>query len=131
VKVKRSILIVTDGSEKTVKMAAEISAALKGNRVSVKSAPEFKGNDILPAEVIFLGCEKPEPPSFTYLSDLLQHINLAGRPGGVFSPGPIQAVQDLANLVKDSEAALNPDFFCAGTKKNIAGWAQNIIAEAV
>ena len=110
-KAKRKVLIVTDGSDGTGKMAAGIAAALKGNKVLVKSASEFKGNDILPAEVFFLGCEKPNPDSFAYLADLLKHINLAGRPCGVFSPSSEKAVRYLAGLVHDSEAVLYPEPF--------------------
>ena len=121
------MLIVTDDSGETAKMAAEIAAALKGNKVAVKTASEFKGNDILPAQAFFLGCEKPNPDSFAYLTELLQHINLAGRPCGVFSPGSEKAAKYLAALVKDSEAALNPELFFA-VSGDVKTWAQNIIS---
>ena len=58
---KKTILIITDGTEETAKMAAGIEAALKGNKVSIKSAVDFKGNDILPAEAFFLGCREAKP----------------------------------------------------------------------
>ena len=122
------MLILTDGSEETVKMAAGIAAALKGNKVSVKPVSDFKGNDLLPAEVFFLGCEKPRPESFSYLEDLLKHINLAGRPCGVFSPGSEKAVEYLAGLVKDCEAALNPEFLSINSGKDITRWAQKIVS---
>ena len=127
-KAKKTVLIVTDGSGETAKMAAEIVAALKGNKLTMKTASEFIGNDILPAEVFFLGCEKPKPESFTYLADLFKHINLAGRPCGVFSPGSEKAAKYLAGLVRDSEAALNPEPLFTGSGATIKKWAQNVVA---
>ena len=133
-KAKKNVLILTDGSGETVKMAVEIAAALKGNKISVKTASEFEGNDILPAEVFFLGCEKPGPDSFAYLEDLLKHINLAGRPCGVFSPGSKKAAKYLAALLHDSEAALNPEpLFARPDTERAHGavvkkWTQNVIA---
>jgi len=128
VKTKKTVLIVTDGSGETAKMAAGIVEALKGNKVAVKSASEFKGNDILPAQAFFVGCEKPRPESFVYLADLFKHINLAGRPCGVFSPGSEKAAKYLAGMVHDSEAALNPQPFLTGAGAAVRKWAQNVIA---
>ena len=122
------MLIVTDGSEETAKMAAGIVAALKGNKVTVKTASEFKGNDLLPAEAFFLGCEKPQPESFAYLADLLKHINLAGRPCGVFSPGSEKAAKYLAGLVRDSEAVLNPEPLLPASEAVVKKWAINVIS---
>ena len=124
---KRIVLIVTDGSEETVKMAAGIAVALKGNKVSIKNASEFKGNDILPADAFFVGCEKPKPESFTYLADLLKHINLAGRPCGIFSPGSDKAVKYLSVLVRDCEAALYSEPL-TGSVKNAGSWAQKVVS---
>ena len=96
--------------------------------MAVKTASEFKGNDILPAQAFFLGCEKPEPDSFDYLTDLLKHINLAGRPCGVFSPGSETAAKYLAALVHDSEAALNPEPLFSASGPTVKEWAQNIVS---
>ena len=126
-KSKKTVLIITDGSVETAKMAAGIETALKGNNVSVKSASEFKGNDILPAEAFFLGCEKPNPDSFTYLADLLKHINLAGRPCGVFTPGSEKTAKYLAGLVKDCEAALHPEKLSSPGKSPVK-WAKSVIS---
>ena len=130
VKAKKNVLIVTDGSSEVTGMAAEIAAALKGNKVLTKAASEFMGNDILPADVFFLGCEKPAPGSFAYLADMLKHVNLVGRPCGVFSPGSEKAVRYLAGLVKDCEAALNPEplFPCAAL--DVEKWAQNVLTRS-
>ena len=123
----KNVLIVTDGSEETAKIAAGIAAELKGNNVSVKGAADFKGNDILPAEAFFLGCEKPEPETFAYIADLFKHINLAGRPCGVFSPGSEKAAKYLAGLIKDCDAALNPVHF-TGAGEDIGKWAKGVIS---
>ena len=126
----KNVLIIDDGSPATVKMTGEIAAALKGKAVSVKSACEFKGNDILPAEAFFLGCEKPEPSSFAYVTDLLKHINLAGRSCGVFSSGSTKAVKYLSSLVKDSEAAINPQPFLMSGKNGLKTWTQSVISRS-
>ena len=128
-KTKKTVLIVTDGSSGMAKLAVEIAEALKGNKVSTKAASDFKGNDLLPADAFFLGCEKPRPASFAYLADVLKHINLAGRPCGIFSPGSEKAVKYLAGLVKDCEADLHPEPLLAdgpGVKK----WAQSVVSRA-
>jgi len=127
-KTKKNVLIVTDGTPKTEKMAADIAGALKGNKVLTKTAAEFAGNDILPADAFFLGCENAAPDSFTYLTDLLKHINLAGRSCGVFSPGAKKTAGYLAGLVKDCEAALNPEFLTGPA--GIENWAQKVISRS-
>jgi hypothetical protein len=126
VKTKKSVLILTDGAPGTEKIAADIAETLKGSKVVTKTASEFAGNDILPADAFFLGCENPAPESFAYITDLLKHINLAGRTCGVFSPGTKKTTGYLAGLVKDCEAALNPEFL-TGTLPNVKNWAQNVI----
>jgi hypothetical protein len=126
VKIKKSVLILTDGAPGTEKMAADISGMLKGNRVVTKTISEFAGNDILPADAFFLGCENPAPESFAYITDLLKHINLAGRSCGVFSPGTRRTVGYLAGLVRDCEVALNPEFLTS-TLPDVKNWARNVI----
>ena len=127
--IKKNILIVTDDSDEITHIAAKIREALKGNKVVVKSALEFAGNDILPADVFFLGCQNPKPESFAYLEDLLKHINLAGRPCGIFSAGSEKTVKYLSSLVKDSEAVLHPvalvDLHSSGAQ--IKKWAEKVI----
>ena len=123
-----TVLIIIDEDEGTEKMAAGITAALKGNKVSVTRASEFKGNDILPAEAFFLGCGKPKPASFSYLGVLLKHINLAGRPCGVFSPRSEEAAKYLAGLVGDCEADLNPKLF-TGSEPGIESWAKSVVRQ--
>jgi hypothetical protein len=127
---KKNILIVTDDSQGMSEMAAGIAAALKGNNVTVKPASQFKGNDILPADAFFLGCEKPSPVSFTYIADLLKHINLAGRSCGVFSTGSAKAAKYLTGLVHDSEAALNPRPLFPASGAEIKDWCLSVISRS-
>ena len=129
-KTTKTVLIITDDSTETKKMAAGIASALKDNNVSVKSALEFKGNDLLPADVFFLGCEGPKPGSFAYIEDLLSHINLAGRSCGVFSPGAKATTTYLAGLLHDSEAALNPKSLLGSSLGEVKNWSQNVISKS-
>ena len=124
------MLIITDDSSKTAEMAAGIAGALKGNNVSIKPVSEFKGNDILPADAFFLGCEKPNPASFSYIEDLFLHINLAGRPCGVFSSGSQKAAKYLASLLHDCEAALYPMPFFGPVGKEIQDWSQSVVSKS-
>ena len=130
---KRNVIIITDGAEKTAEMAAGIASVLSGNDVNIKAASEFQGNDLLPADVFFIGCEKPKPDSFAYLTDLLEHINLAGRPCGVFTPGEEETVKYLTGLVHDCEAALNPQPLFASSGDTggvtVTKWAKDVVGQ--
>jgi hypothetical protein len=131
VKAAKTILIVSDESDSASKMAEAIAAALKGNKVTVKKAEDFAGTDLLPADSFFIGCEKPNPPSFAYLAEMLGHINLAGRSCGIFAPSALasgKAVKYLSGLLKDSEAALNPEPLLAENTKAIGAWAGSVVA---
>jgi hypothetical protein len=111
VKAKQKALIVTDGVESTHNMAERIAAELTaaGLHVSVLPASGFSATDILPADLCFFGCERPHPPSFAPLEELLRHINLAGRPCGIFSHESREAAGYLSQMTRDSELALNPE----------------------
>ena len=128
-KARKTVLIITDGSAGIDELAGKIAAALEGSKVTMKAASDFMGNDILPADVFFLGCEKPRPTAFAYLADVLKHINLAGRPCGVFSSGSESAAKYLAGLVKDCEAVLNPEPLLAGGS-GVKSWAQGVVSQA-
>jgi hypothetical protein len=127
VKAKKTVLIVIDGTEQVAKMADEIAAVLREDTVTIKAASQFAGTDLLPADMFFIGCENPGPASFDYLSDLLKHINLAGRSCGVFSPGSEKAAAYLADLLADSEAVLYPQPLFAGGP-DAAAWVEKIRA---
>jgi hypothetical protein len=127
VEAKRCILIVTDGTESTQKIGEEIAQKLKGNQVVIKKSPDLCGTDILPADVYFFGCENPHPRSFACLEQVLLHINLVGRPCGLFSPCSQEAVRYLAALVHDSELVLKADPFLGVKSKDIGVWIQKTI----
>ena len=124
---KKSILIVSDGTEKVNKMANDIAEALKGNNISLKDALSFRGTDLLPADVLFFGCEEPSPSSFDYLELLLQHINLAGRPLGIFSPDSKDALKYLSRISIASEAVLYPEPFITDNAGNSKIWAAKVL----
>jgi hypothetical protein len=95
---------VIDGTDIVKKVSDEVSAALEGYQTVVRTAESFVGTDLLPAHAFFLGCSTLKPASFSYIAEMLSHINLSGRPCGVFSPDK-KALQYLSGLVKDSGAA--------------------------
>ena len=105
---KKRALIVSDGARSTGVLAEKIAAALPAHEVTLRAAADFSGTDLLPADICFFGCEKPHPPSFAYLEELLAHINLAGRSCGIFTVSP-EAAGYLRGLVHDSELALHPE----------------------
>ena len=125
---KKTVLIVTDGAEKTVKMAKIIAGALKGNKVQIREACEFVGTDLLPADVLFIGCEEPSLKSFDNLYEMLQHINLAGRTCGLFSPSK-KAGQYLKTMIKSSEAALNAELLSSEKSDEILEWTAKVITK--
>ena len=98
-------MIVTDGTDSIQAIAKSITGALIGYKVEIRAGESFVGTDLLEAQIFFVGCEKPNPASFAYLSQMLAHINLAGRPCGVFSTNG-NALKYLSGIVKDSDAAL-------------------------
>ena len=126
----KRVLIVTDDTELIRRAADRIAAELKGSRVLVRCAGDFTGTDLLPAEVCFFGCEEPEPASFGYLAALLKHINLAGRPCGIFTHQSKRALEYLAALVEDSELALNPRPFFAGGTEELGTWVRDVMAQS-
>jgi hypothetical protein len=127
VEAKRNVLIVTDGTEAAQKIGEKIARELKGSRVVMKKPPDLAGNDLLPADVYFFGCESPHPPSFAYLEQVLLHINLVGRPCGLFSSRSREAVQYLAALVRDSELVLKDEPFLEVPSQDLAAWIQKTI----
>jgi len=132
VRSKKNILIITDGSGEIALIAAIIRDVITsgGDKVVLRSAQEFAGNDILPADAFFLGCEAPKPKSFEYLEDLLKHINLAGRLCGIFTNSSDKAIKYLSNLVKDSEVALYPAPLIGvdSTGGNTKKWTEKVLS---
>jgi len=106
VSVEKKALIITDESESIQSAAKIIFDALTEFNVITCTAVNFKGTDLLPADIFFLGSENPEHESFAYLKDLFLHINLASRKCGIFSTNET-AIQYLCGMLKDSEVNLN------------------------
>lgn len=99
----KKALIITDGTQSIQSIAQLISGALTDFDVKICSADEFEGTDLLPAQAFFIGCEDASPSSFTYLEDMLSHINLASRKCGIFSVKD-EPIKYLAKIIKDCEA---------------------------
>ncbi|MDR1210652.1 MAG: hypothetical protein LBK40_00315 [Spirochaetaceae bacterium] len=126
---KKTVLIVTDGAESTVKVAGEIAAvftaASPGNKVKVVKAEDFTATDLLPADLCFFGAEKPSPASFAGLEQLLLHINLAGRPGGLFA-GSAKAAAYLRRIVHDCELRVSAGPFVSGSSGSVKTWIKTV-----
>ncbi|MCL2066153.1 MAG: hypothetical protein FWG99_01655 [Treponema sp.] len=112
----KRVLIVTDGTQSIQVIAQSITAALTGCKVKVCTAETFDTTELLPVDVFFLGCENPNPASFSYLSQLLQHINLALKSCGIFSTSG-KALKYLDTLVKSCEAAVGDGLLVDGAVK--------------
>ncbi|MCL2196683.1 MAG: hypothetical protein FWB77_03620 [Treponema sp.] len=100
----KKAIIITDGTKSIESLAKPIKQALAGFSVNIYQADKFAGNDLFPADIFFLGAENPNPPSFSYLEEMLAHINLASRKCAVFSTSQ-KALKYLGDILKDSEAA--------------------------
>ena len=122
---EKTALIVTDGTESMRKIAGAIAAELKNYKVISVEAKDYAGTDLLPSSLCFFGAEKSEDPSFSYLFKMLQHINLVGRPCGIFS-GSTEASEYLKKMVHDSELALYPDPFLG--EGDIKEWVKKVIS---
>lgn len=120
---RKTVLILTDESAPVISLAKEISEALGESIVNLKTAENFTGTDLLPAQIFFIGCEKPGPPSFGYIEKLLTHINLAGRICGIFCAGDKAAAGYLSELLKDCEAAVST----APQTGKISLWAKSLV----
>ncbi|MDR1058321.1 MAG: hypothetical protein LBL43_02115 [Treponema sp.] len=127
---KKTALIITDGTESIQKLADVIAASLGENRVTILSASRLAGTDMLSADAVFIGCEEPNPASFAYLAELLRHINLAGRPCGLFSFRSKKAAAYLSDLVHDSELALDREILFGSDAGGVSKWAERIAGKS-
>jgi hypothetical protein len=127
----RKIAIITDGTAPIQELAGNIAAIIgesHGYSAALFQADGFSGDDLLPAYVFFLGCTEAHPPSFHYIEELFKHINLAGRPCGIFSSSA-RALKYLSSLVRDSEPAMGKPFRVKGgaaNYKKLQNWIQSI-----
>jgi hypothetical protein len=132
--VKRKILIIADNGAVTRSVAKNIAAIFGAEpfanwSAAVISAEDFSPTMLLSAYAFLLGCEKPEPLEFTGIKAVFEHINLAGRPCGVFSP-QASAIKYLSRLVRDSEAALGSPLVVdkgAVDSRKLQKWVSGII----
>ena len=120
---EKTALIVTDGAKGIQKIAEAIKGALTNYKVISVTADDFMGTQLLPVDLCFFGAETPEPPSFSYLYKMLQHINLANRPCGIFSSSQ-KTADYLRGMVHDSELALYPDPFLG--EGDIKTWTEKV-----
>jgi hypothetical protein len=130
----KSIVIIIDDTERMRELAGAIAAIIgenSGCQAAVFTADAFSGSDLLPADAFFLGCTDPNPPSFAYIETLFGHINLAGRPCGIFAANA-RCAQYLSALVRDSEPALGKPFLAkdgAVDTPKLRRWIHGILKE--
>jgi len=135
-KTKRKMLIISDDGAITGGVAKNIAAVLGTApfadwSAAVISAKNFSPTMLLSANAFLLGCEKPNIPEFADIKELFQHINLAGRPCGVFST-QLNAVKYLSGLVRDSEAVLGEPLVVengAVDRRKLKKWLGGIIGD--
>jgi hypothetical protein len=125
------VIIITDDSTSTQQTAEGISALMGGSgyQTAVVKAEDFTGIELLPTCAFFLGCESPKPSSFVYIEDMLEHINLAGRPCGIFSSDS-SALKYLSTLVQASEAAVGEPFLTENgliKRGELHNWIQGVV----
>jgi hypothetical protein len=129
---KRKVLILTDTDASMQQMAKDIAAIIEAYpayQAQTVQAEDFSGIELLPSYAFFLGCEKSGPPSFPYIEDMLGHINLVGRPSGVFSSDS-GGLEYLSTLVEASEAAMGKPLLAKGgtmDTKTLQNWVESII----
>jgi len=127
VSIEKKALIVTDDDKSLDFAAQSIKSCLQDHAVKICSACDFAGTDLLPAQIFFLGCNKPSPASFSYLEEMLSHINLVSRKCGVFSSDK-KSLDYLGRILKDCEVQLGkPLLLNGGTDKTaIESWLKGI-----
>ncbi|GHU49845.1 hypothetical protein FACS1894200_08930 [Spirochaetia bacterium] len=124
-----NVLIINDGVDSTNKIAEKIAGELQSYHVVKRKAADLEGTDVLPADAYFIGCERSDPPSFVYLSELMHHINLVGRPCGVFTHQSKTSIKYLAGLIRDAELTLNPAAFTDNGELDLQEWVKATISE--
>ncbi len=135
-KTKRKILIIADNNDVTGGVAKNIAAVFgtapfENWSAAVISAKDFSPTKLLAAHAFLLGCEKPNIPEFADIKELFKHINLAGRPCGIFST-QTNTVKYLSGLVRDSEAALGDPLVIENGKvdrRKVQKWVGSLIGD--
>ena len=127
--VNKKVLIVTDETESIQLIAKSIMSALTDYTVIIRCGDKFAGTDLLPTDTFFIGCGKPNPVSFTYLTEMLAHINLADRKCGIFSTNE-KSIKYLRKILKDCEAGIDELLLTEGGKGHsalIKKWLKGLI----
>lgn len=133
---KKHILIVTDNTPIIKTIAENIASVFSGAKLEnwsakIISAEKFCPTQLLPAHAFLLGCEKPEPADFTGVKELFKHINLAGRPCGVFS-SQASAIKYLSTLVRDSDAVMGSPLVAkngVAGKQELRKWVKGVLGD--
>jgi hypothetical protein len=127
VNAEKKVLIVTDADEKLDLTAQLIKNCLQNCAVKICPAQKFAGTDLLPAQIFFLGCCSPKPESFSYLEEMLSHINLVSRKCGIFSADK-KSLEYLAGILKDCETDLGEPLLISdgNDKPAIEKWLKGI-----
>jgi len=122
-------LIITDGTESIQSIALLIKESLADYKTDIYTADNFLGNEILPADIFFIGCQEPSPASFEFLETMLSHINLASRKCGVFSINK-KTGKYLLSILKDSEVYTSEPLIVSNLsevkKADIKKWLKTI-----
>jgi hypothetical protein len=129
VSAKKKVIIITDATESIQLVARSVKEVLTNCTVKICPADKFEGTALLPVDVFILGCEKPKPPSFSYIEEMLSHINLVSRKCGIFSVNE-KSLKYLKGIVKDCEAGLLEPFLVKDGKiraSEVKKWLKEVI----
>jgi len=123
-------LIITDGTESIQSIALLIKDSLTDYITDICTAENFKGNEVLPSDVFFIGCSEPSPASFNFIEMMFTHINFASRKCGVFSLNK-KTSKYLLDILKDSEVIITEPLLVSDLKElkkaDIKKWLKPII----
>ena len=125
----KKALIITDGTKSIHSIAQVISGLMTGFKVDICSSQNFDGKSLLPVDTFFIGCESPSPVSFTFLKEMLSHINLASRKCGIFSNND-ESIKYLRDITNDCEADIEELLLLTKSELNesfIKNWLSGVL----
>ena len=124
------VLIVTDENDSINQIAQILKSTLEACNYDVQicCANDFEGTDLLRSSAFFMGCNTPNPDSFSYIQEILDHINLASRRCGIFSVNE-EALKYLRDILNDSEAVCKELLFVneKTDEPAVEKWAKEIL----
>jgi len=127
--VSKKALIITDGTESIQSIAQEISGLMTGFNVDICSSQNFDGKSLLPVDTFFIGCENPSPQSFSFIEEMLSHINLASRKCGIFSNND-ESIKYLRDITNDCEADVKELLLLTESELNVSfikNWLSGVL----